>query len=108
MISLKKQKVIKYIPIIQFITLFCWGRYYRKNNLKYSDYFKTFIKMVVFLLVINIPRMILHFVFNSDLLDNVMFYLSVYPCFLGLATIAVLDQEQHERILKSQNATESQ
>ncbi|MBQ8818132.1 MAG: hypothetical protein IJZ83_06115 [Clostridia bacterium] len=101
MISLKKQKVIKYIPIIQFITLFCWGGYYRKNNLKYRDYFKTFMKMVVFLLVINIPRMILHFVFNSDSLDIIIFYISIYPCFLGLATIAVADQEHHEDAIKS-------
>lgn len=107
MISLKKQKVIKYIPIIQIITLFCWGRYYRKNNLKYSHYFKTFIKMVALLLIINIPRMILHFLFNSDSLDIIIFYISIYFCFLGLAAIAVADQEHHENAIKSNVSTDA-
>lgn len=106
--TLKKQKIVRYIPIIQFTTFFCWIGYYRKNNLKHSDFFKTALKMVAFLLVVNIPRMILHFIFRNDLLDNAIFYISIYPCFWGLATMAVLDQEQHEKILKSQNATESQ
>ena len=96
--ALKKQKFIKYIPIIQFITVFCLIGYYRKNNLDHGDFFKTLLKMVVFLLIINIPRMILHFIFKSDVLDTIIFYISIYPCFLGVATIAVSEQEQHERI----------
>ena len=106
--TLKKQKIVRYIPIIQIIPFFCWGGYYRKNNLKYSDFFKASLKMVAFLLVVNIPRMMLHFIFKNDLLDSVIYYISIYPCFWGVATIAVLDQEQHEKTLKSQNTNEPQ
>lgn len=95
--TLKKQKVIKYIPIIQFITVFCWIKYCKKNNIQFKDFFKTFLKMVGFLLVLNIPRMVLHFVFQNDLLDNITFYISIYPTFLGMASIAVFAQEKDEK-----------
>ena len=104
--TLKKQKIIRYIPIIQFITIFCWIGYYRKNNLKHSNFFKTGLKMIAFLSIVNIPRMLLHFIFKNDLLDNVFFYLSIYPCFWGVATMAVFDQEQHEKTLSSKNEAE--
>ena len=101
--TLKKQKIIKYIPIIQFITTFCWIRYYQKNNLPYSAFFKSSLKTIVFLLAINIPRMILHIIFQNELLDSILYYMSIYPCFFGVATIAVSDQEQHEKSLKSKD-----
>lgn len=95
--TLKKQKIIQYIPIIQFTTVFCWIGYYRRNNLRYGDFFKTLIKMIIFLFVLNVPRILLHFIFKNNLLDNVTFYISIYPSFWGIATMAVNDQEQHEK-----------
>ena len=106
--TLKKQKIVRYIPIIQFIIVFYWIGYYRKNNHKHRDFFKTSLKMIAFLLVVNIPRMILHFIFKNDFLDNVIFYISIYPCFWGVASMAFWDQEQHDKILKSQNINEHQ
>lgn len=102
--TIKKQKIIKFIPIIQFITMFFWIKYYQKNNIKYNDFFKTMLKMFAFLLVMNIPRMLLHFIFKSDLLDNIIFYICIYPYFLGLASLAVDDQEQHEKNSTSKKA----
>ena len=71
---------------------------------KYNDFFITMLKMFVFLLIMNIPRMLLHFIFKSDLLDNIIFYISIYPYFWGLASLAVADQEQHEKTLTSKKA----
>ena len=34
--TIKKQKIIKYIPIIQFITMFFWIKYYKKNDINAS------------------------------------------------------------------------
>lgn len=94
--TLKNQKIIKYVPIAQLVTIFCWIGYYRKNGLKYSFFLKTFLKMVAFFLVMTIPRMILHLIFKNDVLDNTLYYILLYPTFLGIATIAVADQERHE------------
>lgn len=95
--TLKKQKIIQYIPIIQFTTVFCWIGYYRRNNFRYGDFFKALIKMIIFLFVLNVPRILLHFIFKNNLLDNVTFYISIYPSFWGIAAMAVNDQEQHEK-----------
>ena len=39
--------------------------------------------------------MILHFVFVNDILDNVLYYVSLYPTFFGIAAVVVADQEKH-------------
>ena len=100
--TIKKQKIIKYIPIAQVITLFCWIGYYSKNNIKQSDFIKTMMKMFAFVLALTIPRIALNYIFNNDLLNNILFYVSIYPYFWGLATIAVADQEKHEKALASE------
>ena len=92
-INLKKQKILKYIPFIQFITVFCWIGCYRKHNVKSNEFFRYGFMMIAFMLLINIPRMILHFIFHCDLLDSVVFYISIYPTFFGVASIAVVAQE---------------
>ena len=92
-INLKKQKVLKYIPFIQFITVFCWIGCYRKHNVKLIEFFKYGLIIIAFMLLINLPRMILHFIFHSDLLDSIVFYISIYPTFFGIASIAIFAQE---------------
>ena len=95
--SLKKQHVIKFIPIIQFITVFCWINCFRKNNVKYGEFLKYALLMILFLLLINIPRIILHFIFSNDMLDNIMFYVSIYPSFLSVSLMAVTAQKSMKK-----------
>lgn len=62
----------------------------------WSDFAKALLKIFAVLLFIHIPRMILHFVFENDILDNVLYYVSLYPTFFGIAAVVVADQCQHE------------
>lgn len=89
------QKIIRFIPLVQFLTVFCWIKMYRTNNLKFRDWIKAFLKMIVIILIINVPRIILHFVFDSETLDIIAFYLTLYPTFFSVSYIAVKDQERH-------------
>ena len=93
-IHLKTQKILKYIPFVQFINVFCWIGCYRKHNIKLIEFFKYGLMMIAFMLLINLPRMILHLVFHNDFLDNTVFYISIYPTFLGISSIAVIAQEK--------------
>lgn len=95
--TLKKQKILKFIPIIQLITVFYWLKCYLTNKIPWSDFAKALLKIFAVILFIHIPRMILHFVFVNDILDNVFYYVSLYPTFLGIATVVVADQDQHEK-----------
>lgn len=95
--TLKKQKILKFIPIIQLITVFYWLKYYLTKKIPWSDFAKALLKIFAVLLFIHIPRMILHFVFANDILDNVLYYVSLYPTFLGIAAVVVADQDRHEK-----------
>ena len=95
--TLKKQKILKFIPIIQLITVFYWLKCYLTNKIPWSDFAKALLKIFAVILFIHIPRMILHFVFVNDILDNVFYYVSLYPTFFGIATVVVADQDQHEK-----------
>lgn len=75
------QKIIRFIPLVQFLTVFCWIKMYRTNNLKFRDWIKAFLKMIVIILIINVPRIILHFIFDSETLDIIAFYITLYPTF---------------------------
>ena len=91
----EKQNVLKYIPIIQLITIFYWIKGYASNNLKWKDFAKSFFLMLFVMLLIHIPRMILSFVFENIILNDILFYISLYPTFSGLSLIAVADQKKH-------------
>ncbi len=93
------QKIIRFIPLVQFLTVLCWVNLYRANNLKYSDWIKAFLKMILIVLMINVPRIILHFVFESEALDIIIFYLTLYPNFFSVSNIAVRDQERQMKTL---------
>lgn len=95
-ISLKKQRIIKFVPIVQFITLFCWVGCCRRNKISLKESFRHGLMILMFMLLINIPRLILHFVFHNDILDNIIFYISIYPTFFGMASIAVVAQEKYD------------
>ena len=94
--TLKTQKIIMYIPIVQIITFFCWLMYYYKKNLKKSDFFKTLFLIIGWVVVITIPRIILNAIFKNETLDNIVFYIFLYPTLFGISYIAVADQEKHE------------
>ncbi len=94
--TIKTQKVIKYIPIVQLLTVFCWLRYYSINYLKWSDFAKALFKMMGVFLLINIPRIIVNRIFNNDILDNILYIIAIYPSFFAVASIVVADQEKHE------------
>lgn len=91
--TIKKQKIIRFIPIIQFITVFCWLKYYVTKHVKWSNFAKTLFKMFVIVILIHLPRLILHFIFTNEVLDNILYYLSLYPAFFAIATMSVADQE---------------
>ena len=56
--SIHLQKIIRFIPIVNTITLFFWIKMYCQKKLKISDFLKAFFTMVLVLFVVAIPQMI--------------------------------------------------
>ena len=95
--TLKKQKFLRFVPIVQLLTVFFWLKNYLTKKLPWSTFGKSLLKIFAVLLLIHIPRMILHFIFKNGVLDNILYYISLYPTFFGISTIVVADQEFHEK-----------
>ena len=58
--------------------------------------------MTDIILIINVPRIILHFVFDSETLDIIAFYLTIYPTFFSVSNIAIRDEERQMETLEDQ------
>ena len=94
--NVKKQKIIRFIPIVQLLTMFFWIKSYMTNNLKYLDFFKAFFRAFLVVFLVNLPRMIIHLIFVDNVaLNNILYYVSIYPTFLGMSFVFVADQEKH-------------
>lgn len=91
----EKQNVLKYVPIIQLITVFYWLKGYTSNRLKWGEFARALLSMFFVMILINIPRMILDIVLSNEMLNEILYYISIYPSFLGISLIAVADQKKH-------------
>ena len=69
---------------------------FSQNNVKYMEFLKYASMMILFLLLISFLRMLLHFAFHSDKLDKIKLYLSIFPAFLGIASIAMVAQDKYK------------
>ena len=92
--SIKTQKIIKYIPIINFIIMFCWINVYCKNVVKPTRFAKNLLKWFAWAIIIHTPRAILSFCNIPDWINTVLFWISVYFTFFSMAVVAIRDQEK--------------
>lgn len=51
--TIDKQKILKYIPIVQLITVFYWLKYYLTKKIPWSDFAKALLKIFAVLLFIH-------------------------------------------------------
>ena len=93
MLSIKAQKVIRFIPIVNLITVFCWSVLSFRVVMKPSDYAKTILKMFGCILVIAFFK----FAFLSigiPIIETISFYVTTYLFMFALSWFAVQAQEK--------------
>lgn len=94
--SIQKQKVLRFIPIVNFfVCVFSWLKMYRVKNIKQADFLRAMLIMFLVMLLLTLPRIILSVVFKNDMLDSIVFYISLYFYLFGISAVAVADQEHH-------------
>ncbi len=94
--SIKTQRVLRFIPLINLVTMFFWIKMYYNKSLKHSNFMKALFTMFLIITLITIPRVIVHFLLDSYALECILSYLSVYLYMLGISFVAVADQERNE------------
>lgn len=95
MLAIKTQKIIRFIPIVNILTVFCWIKMYMNNGFKCTDFLKSLLKIFLIIILINVPRMASHFLFKNETLDQILYWVSVYFSFFGMSVVAVADQEKY-------------
>jgi len=91
--SIKKQKIISFIPIINFSIFFFWIYSYIKNNIKRMRFLKYLLYMFVVIILSSIPRIIVSYALNNETINNILFGLQMYFIPLLISFIAIKDQE---------------
>ena len=94
--SIKTQKIIRFIPIVNLITLVFLCIKYLSKPLKDTNFFKVMFIMAGIVIGVNIPRMILVLTFENMILNNITYCITLYAMTLWLSWIAVAEQEKME------------
>ena len=89
------QKRIRFILIINFIIVFIWIRFYRKNGLTFFRFVKKLWKIIFILIAVYLPVIILGCFEISEEIRIIISYAFGYLVLLIWATIAIKDQENY-------------
>ena len=92
--SIKTQKIIRFIPLINLVTMFLWTKSCLVNVVKIKDYIKDMFKIFVSIMLIVIARIFITHVINNQIVTNVLTYISVYLFTLSMSNVAVKAQEK--------------
>lgn len=98
--SIEKQKIIRFIPMVNLITVAFWIELVLKQKLPVNYIMKPIIKVFISIIVILIPRIIIAKTVDSHLIDMIAFYVSAYLMSLVMAFVFVGEQI---KLLKQKN-----
>ncbi len=90
--KIKTQKILRFIPIVNFVIMFIWIGMYFKYSTKQSQFIINLLKMFAGIITINIPRFIINKLDGEEILIQLAYYMTVYLTFFWIAYIAVKDQ----------------
>ena len=92
--SIYTQKFLRFIPILNIITVFAWFRLSSCVEYRQRDYAKNLLKMFVCIIIITLFRIVLNNLFDTELINSIVFLTSVYLYFFSMSAIAVAAQEE--------------
>ena len=92
--SIKTQKIIQFIPIINILTVFIWLNMCMKKGREKVSYYKNLIKMFVGVFVIAITRFMSTLVIKNDIIDSILTYVFIYLFFLWISFVSVNAQQK--------------
>ena len=87
--SIKTQKRLLFIPIVNFIIPFCWLKRCFAHSITMSWFFKKAIMMVVGIMIVTLLRVGLSSLIDNATIDRILFFIDTYFCFLIFAKISL-------------------
>jgi hypothetical protein len=93
MIPIHIQKILRFIPIVNFITVFCWIYACWRNNVKSVEFVKGWVVIMLFNIIISIPRILLADI-STALWAEIICQFIIYLHLFSFAYVAVRAQEK--------------
>lgn len=90
---LKVQKILRFIPVVNFITLFIWLHVCKTNSRKPLYRLKCILFILLCCVVITILRIILARTVQLEIVNEIAYYISIYLYFAAISFTVVYDQE---------------
>jgi len=87
--SIKTQKRLLFIPIVNFIIPFCWLKRCFAHSITMSWFFKKAIMMVVGMMFVSLVRVVLVTLIDNPTIDTILFCINIYFCLLIFAKISL-------------------
>lgn len=95
--SIKNQKILRFIPFVNFITMFFWIGMCFNKAVRWFDFFKELVKMFAACFIITFTRGIGAYFIQSEIGNRIAFFVCACLCFFAISCISVGAQE---RIIK--------
>lgn len=93
--DIKTQKIIRFIPIVNFITVVFWFLMYYKNPISKKRLYKKLLVVGLYCLLIMIVEIIFNSIVKIDMLATLVSFVASYLSLLAFSFIAVRDQEKY-------------
>ena len=71
--SIKSQKIVSFIPIVNIVIMFMWISFYFKNVMKMTRFLKNVLIIFLGMIIVNIPRIVLNNFIHSDIINIIIF-----------------------------------
>ena len=92
--SIKVQKILRFIPVVNFVTVFLWIRFCMVSAIRPAEYIKYLLKMFLFCIIITIPRIVVSSVLRDPSVDSILTSVSLLLYLWVISFVAVEAQEK--------------
>lgn len=92
--SLKTQRKIMFIPVINFMTVFFFIQFIRKNNIETRYFIKTWIRILLYFLIIVVISEVVIVFLDNQLIKYIAEWISTYFILFMIAFQSVKAQEK--------------
>ena len=93
--DIKTQKIIRFIPMVNFITVIFWFIMYYKNPIPKKRLYKKLLIIACACVSIMILEIILESFIKTDIAITIINFITSYLSLLAFSFVAVQDQEKY-------------
>lgn len=86
--SIKTQKKLLFLPVINFIIPFIWLSKCFHNKITMGWFLKKAVIMVIGITIVSFARVLLNYIIDNAVINTIAFYVDAYLCFLIIAKVS--------------------